>query len=211
MKHCLAFYLLIWLSCINATAQDLRPVSNTQTVKAAITKASSNIQSLRAEFEQEKHMAQLKEPLRASGSFSFQRPGKIRWEYTTPSSYIIVMNSGKMLVKNGTKVRKFDTAKNKVFAEMNQLMLSFVKGDVFQEGKFSSNIFESTTQYVVKLQPLQSPMKEMLSGGIEMTFDKKDLTVLRVRMVQNATDHTTLQFRKQQLNGALGETLFIVK
>ena len=58
--------------------------------------APVSLQSIQADFIQEKHLKILTHPLISTGTFTFQRPQSLRWEYKQPIQSILLMHGGKV-------------------------------------------------------------------------------------------------------------------
>ena len=54
------------------------------------------LQSIQADFIQEKHLKILARPLVSTGTFTFQTPQSLRWEYRTPVPSVLLMHGGKI-------------------------------------------------------------------------------------------------------------------
>ena len=58
--------------------------------------ATGTIQTIRADFVQEKHLSILSRPFISKGVFYYQAPDSLRWEYTSPVRSILLMHKGRM-------------------------------------------------------------------------------------------------------------------
>ena len=54
------------------------------------------LQSIQADFTQEKHLKILSQPIISTGTFTFQRPQSLRWEYISPIRSILLMHGGEV-------------------------------------------------------------------------------------------------------------------
>lgn len=59
-----------------------------------IREGAGRIESIQADFIQEKHMKILTEPLTSRGVFYFRMPNDLRWEYTDPIQSVLLMHNG---------------------------------------------------------------------------------------------------------------------
>ena len=57
---------------------------------------SARLRSVQAEFTQEKHLKILARPLISHGTFTFQAPGALRWEYLRPLHTVLLLHDGRM-------------------------------------------------------------------------------------------------------------------
>ena len=60
----------------------------------SIRENAGKIQSVRADFVQEKHLPILARPLRSEGHFAFRMPDALRWEYTEPVRSVLLLHEG---------------------------------------------------------------------------------------------------------------------
>ncbi|HEY8516738.1 MAG TPA: outer membrane lipoprotein carrier protein LolA [Candidatus Binatia bacterium] len=56
---------------------------------ARMTEAQKDVSSIRARFQQIKHVAMLTEPLVSGGRFVYRRPASVRWEMETPEAMVV--------------------------------------------------------------------------------------------------------------------------
>ena len=99
---------------------------------------------------------------------------------------------------------------NKVFKEINDIMIACVQGNIFKSGKFKVSYFENDKYYKLELVPLQKNMKESLKK-INMYFDKNVTSVAKLDMIEPNDDYTTLEFINKKLNGPVADNIFTVK
>jgi len=99
---------------------------------------------------------------------------------------------------------------NKVFKEINDIMISCVNGDILKSNKFSIHYFENDRGYKLELVPLIKSMKESLKK-INMYFDKNVTSVIKLEMIENGDDATTIDFMNKKLNAPVSPDKFILK
>lgn len=179
--------------------------------KQKVEKMSRETNSIESDFIQVKNLAMLSEKISSKGSFSFMKLNNLRWEYSEPYKYVIVINKEKMLIKDeNSKVKKYDMNANKVFKEINDIMISCVNGDILKSNKFSVRYFENDKGYKLELTPLLKSMKESLKK-INMYFDKNVTSVVKLEMVENGDDTTTIDFMNKKINAPVSPDKFTLK
>ena len=99
---------------------------------------------------------------------------------------------------------------NKVFKEINDIMLSCVQGTIFKSNKFKTNYFEGEKFYKLEMIPQSKNMKETFKK-INLYFDKSVTSVAKMEMVELAEDQTTIEFTNKKLNAPVAENSFIIK
>ena len=203
------FGMIICSSLVSAQSA-FKPVKDTVALKAKIDNMSKVTNSIESDFTQVKDLSMLSEKITSKGHFYFQKKNNLRWEYTTPYKYIIVINQDKIFIKDENKLKKYDMNSNKVFKEINDIMISCVNGDILKSNKFKISFFENDTYYKLELIPTMKGMKESLKK-INMYFDKSVTSVVKLDMLEPSDDITTLDFSNKKLNGPIAIEKFILK
>ncbi len=191
-------------------AQNFKAVKDTSALKQKIESMSKAVNSIESDFTQVKSLNMLSEKITSKGSFKFKKENMLRWEYNTPYKYLIVINKDKIWIRDEKKTQKYDMNSNKVFKEINDVMMSCVQGNIFKSGKFKVAYFESEKYYKLELIPLQKNMKESLKK-INMYFDKNVTSVNKLDMIEPNDDYTTLEFNLKSQNAPLQDNIFTVK
>ena len=200
---------IVLLSPIILQAQDGQFVEmqNPEILKKGLVSLSENTSTIQSKFVQEKHMQLLTRGIVSQGSIVFKKPDKLRWEYVEPFQYLIILDGGKIHVKNDGKTSTFDMATSKLFAEINNLIINTVKGNVLDEVKFDIEYFQSTTQYLVRMYTKDKTMKEFVSH-LEINFNKSDFTVGQIKLVEPNEDYTFIKFTNSIYNEPVDDNSF---
>jgi outer membrane lipoprotein-sorting protein len=140
------------------------PLNNTQALQKALSKNAEQTRSISSDFIQTKNMKMLQDKVVSKGKFYFKQADKIRIEYNSPFSYLLIMNGGNITVKDGNKTNKINTRSSKIMQSINRVMLDCMRGTVFHNPGFSVSAFESAREYLLVLQPKDAAMKKMFSG-----------------------------------------------
>ncbi len=203
---------ILFLICLSqfAFAQTFKQVKDTAALKQRIEQMSKATNAIESDFTQEKNLSVLSEKVNSKGHFCFKKENMLRWEYTTPYKYLILINKDKIWIKDDKKTSKYDLNANKVFKEINDIMISCVQGTIFKSNKFRISYFENDKYYKLELTPLAAAMKESLKK-INMYFDKNVTSVSKLDMIEPNDDYTTLEFINKKLNGALADNIFSIK
>lgn len=191
-------------------SQNFKIVKDTSALKQKIESMSKASISIESDFIQEKNLSMLSEKIISKGHFVFKKENLLRWEYTSPSKYLIVINKDKVVIKDEKKTTKYDMNSNKVFKEINDIMLSCVQGTIFKSNKFKTSYYENDKFYKLELIPQVKNMKETFKK-INLYFDKNVTSVAKMEMIEVSEDVTTIDFLNKKLNAPIAETIFIVK
>lgn len=203
--------LFIFFSTLFLAQSSFKAMKDTVVFKLKVDKMSKETNSIESDFIQVKNLAMLSEKITSKGHFCFMKQNNLRWEYSEPYKYVIVINKDKILIKDeNNKVKKYDMNANRVFKEVNDIMISCVNGDILKSNKFTIHYFENDKTYKLELIPLVKSMKESLKK-INMYFDKNVTSVIKLEMVENGEDITTIDFTNKKLNAAIAPEKFILK
>lgn len=200
--------LFLFVAILNAQETGFSKVENIEKVKSELSKLTENASSIQSEFIQEKHLSFLTENITSKGEFYFKSPNKLRWEYSEPYNYIIVFSDKNIYIKDGDKINTFDTESNKMFSEINNMMIGTIQGNLFADNeRFDVEYFENSSQYLLELSPIQAEMKDMLNT-IKIFIDKSDISVAKIKMMESSDDFTSIDFKNRKLNQIINDSKF---
>jgi len=173
--------------------------------------SSENTKTIDCDFVQEKSSSMLTRKISSKGHFWFKKPGYIRWEYTNPYYYLIIIAKKKVLTKEDGSKKQYDTQSNTMFKELGAMMFNFVQGNITACEKDYITIYtENDKSYYVKLIPKSAKVQGMLSQ-VDLYFDKKDLSVSKIKMLEPGGDYTLIEFWNKKLNMDISDTVFSTK
>ena len=191
-------------------SQTFRLVKDTLVLKLKVENMSKALNSIDADFVQEKNLSVLSEKIISKGHLMFKKENLLRWEYFTPSKYLIVINKEKVFIKDEKKTSKYDMNSNKVFKEINDIMISCVQGTIFKSSKFKTSYFENEKYYKLEMTPKTKNMKDSFKK-INLYFDKTITSVSKIEMIETSEDFTLIEFLNKKLNAPISEYSFIIK
>ena len=166
--------------------------------------------SIKSDFVQEKHLSFMQDSIVSKGIFRYKKQDKIRLEYITPFKYLMVLNNGKIYIKDGSKVNKFDSRSNKLFKQINDMLINTMNGNVLQSKDYKITYFENDNINLLELQPLDKSIADLIQK-IKIYIDKKKLTVLKLRLTEKSGDYTLISFFSTQQNIEIKDEEFVVK
>ena len=211
MNRCILI-IVISLQSLLMQAQS-RPMTDAASngFKNSIRKAAASTQTISSEFKQEKEMNILSEKIVSRGIFYFKKERQLRWEYKAPYAYTIVIRNDQIFIRDEGKVTSFNTQSNKVFSEINRIIIGSIRGTLLDDEKnFSSTCFETPDAYLVRLKPLASSLKQSLSE-IAIYFNRKDFSVDQLEMTESTGDVTKINFLNKKINQPVADEKFILQ
>lgn len=200
--------LLLAVFAPSLSDEEFTPLENIELFKSKIKTMAETTLTIESDFIQEKHLSMLEEVLVSKGYFCYKKEDKVRWEYLTPIQYLIVVNNGEFTIKDGKKVSKYDIHSNRIFKEINDMILHSIQGSILENNDFTISYFENPGLYLAKLVPNKKEVREMLQT-INIYFDKKDLSVSQIKMDEASGDFTSIKFINKKLNEDIPNTKFI--
>jgi outer membrane lipoprotein-sorting protein len=214
MIKILMFLILIAaiLAVTNSSAQnDYKPLKDIGSFKDRLAKVSESTKSIECEFVQEKSLSILTNKTISKGVFCYKKENKIRWEYLEPNNYLVVIVNNKVTVKDDKSKKQYDSGSNKMFKESISMMLDFIHGNISGcEKDYTITGWENQQSYYLKMIPKSSKVKKILSQ-VDLYFDKKDLTMNRLKMSEPGGDYTSIDFVNKILNSNIPDEKFVIR
>ncbi len=164
------------------------------------------MQSIQAEFIQEKHLKILTHPIISIGSFTFQRPQSLRWEYVSPIRSILLMHGG--------KIRKFVEQDGRLVEDKGmplgsmQVVLSEISN--WLDGRFTENkmfrVAHSSEQTIL-LTPKNKDLAGVISS-IELSLADQQGNLDGITIFEGPDSYTKMSFHNRVLNKVIPVSVF---
>lgn len=207
IKNSYIFTVLLLLVFFGVFGQDKLSDSERKIFKQNVLKAAHNTHSIQSDFSQTKHLSVLDNAILSEGVLVFKAPNLVKWEYTKPYKNIAVFKNDKLLVNNEGKKEDIDLSSNRLFRSLNSLIVSSIKGDMFDESQFEMSFFKFPKGYLVKFIPKDKRMKKLVAA-FELKFDSDSSQVMEVKLIEPNEDYTLIVFKNKQLNGNIADVVF---
>ncbi len=171
-----------------------------------IKEKAIDIQTISAQFIQEKHLEILIKPLISKGAFYFRAPGSLRWEYTSPIQSILLMHDG--------KVRRFMGSENGFKEDVGPGLQGMEM--VLQEiTRWLKGAFSNNPDYYSSLEGdnkiVMVPKNEAFAKiiqKIEILLSDRPGVIETVTIYEGKASFTKIRFRDVNINGGLADALF---
>jgi len=194
----------------NAQYAGFIPVKDMDKFKVAFALAAQKTNSIKSDFVQEKVLSMLSEKITSKGRFWFKKDNRVRMEYYHPYQYLMILNKDKVYVKDGQKENKISTRSNKMFQQINKIMVDCMQGTALNNTDFKTRVFENKNNSLVELVPVTKGLKELFKA-ITVTIDNKDFSVSVIEMQELYGDNTIIRFLNKNLNADIQDMLFFIK
>lgn len=166
---------------------DWIPVQDCCAAVEKFNAVNASVRSIHCKFREEKHIEVLDTPAVAEGTYSFEAPDAIDIDYLKPEKYSICIRSGKMtLVSADGKAKTVDLASNRQFAAMTGMLMKLPLG----QKNFRVEAWETADRYRFTVIPAKSSR----AGEITLTVDKRDMSLITLKMSQGVSDYSIFTF-----------------
>lgn len=172
----------------------------------SIQAAAEKIESIQADFVQEKHLSFLVRPLESTGRFYFHRPGSVRWEYASPFKSILVSHKGntqRFVEENGEWIEDVGVKMAGMQVVMTQIS-QWMSGQFTSSSDFDARLVATNK---VVLIPKSDALARLIQR-IELVLSDRPGVVESVTVIEGADAYTVWAFRNIRTNGSLSPTLF---
>ena len=164
------------------------------------------LQSVQADFVQEKHLKILIQPIISTGTFTFQRPQSLRWEYKSPIASILLMHDG--------KVAKFVERDGRLVADEGmqfgamQVVLTEISN--WLDGRFTENTMFEVARPAAKSIQLTPKSRELAGviSSIELTLADEQGNLEEITIYEGPDSFTRMRFSNRILNQGVPVTVF---
>lgn len=200
-------FLAIVITTLSAQ-EGFKKMTDTKAFEQKVNSIAQQTETIQCNFVQEKTLSFMEDKIVSEGRFFFKKEDQLRWEYTEPFSYIIILSDGKLMIDDEGNQNEMNMKSNKTFQEINTMLTQSLQGNVLGESdKFRYEIMEGDKQYLVKLIPIAKEIKDYMSR-IDVYFDKTDMMVAGIDMHERSEDRTSIRFSNRKVNEAVPGELF---
>lgn len=198
--------MLLTLISLEAISQET-PVKDPSKLVEQVNLFSQKTSTITADFTQVKEMSFLEEKVISSGKFYFQKEKLLRWEYTSPFSYAIILNGDRIRIIDEGRSKDFDAGSNRMFLEISNIMTGMVDGTLLAGSQFTTTWYEAQGYYRAVMIPNVAAMKGYLAR-IELKLNKEDYSVDELKMIEKSGDYTLITFLNKKLNETIPAAIF---
>ena len=212
MKRFLLTLMLLSLVATASLAQAMRDATaaETKSMIETINRKSASIKTISCSFTQEKKMSMLNDKLVSRGVMYYSNAGKLRWEYTSPYSYILVINNNTVTMKSGSRKSTVDMSTSKLFQAIARIMAGSVTGKSLSNNRdFNVKMYCYNEYWAADLEPKEANMKKMFKY-IRLYFNTTHTLVYKVEIVEKNGDVTTIKLNNIETNKQISNSKFTV-
>ena len=200
---------LVYIICflvVSTQAQTTMTSAEAGQLQEKVKVLSSTTKTISSDFVQYKHLDFLDNDIETAGKLVFKTPDLIKWEYVSPFKYSVVFKNGKLYINDEGKKSDIDLGSNKMFDQLNKLIINSVKGDMFDETKFKITYYKTGKNSLVYFEPKDQKLVKYIKA-FHITFNEKG-DVTEVKMIEHSGDYSKIVFSNKVLNKPLEDALF---
>jgi outer membrane lipoprotein-sorting protein len=165
--------------------------------------------SMQVDFNQERHLSMLLEPLVSQGICFFNDPDKLRWEIFEPYESLLIFNGNSVAKYDFDQgiPRRLNLGSEDIIREVLAQILDWMKGD-FRNSAEVYNIRIFRNEYFrLRLIPRSAGLLENIQF-IELHIDPPTKHITQVIIQESETDFVRIGFFNEQNNLDLDGQLF---
>jgi outer membrane lipoprotein-sorting protein len=169
---------------------------------------NSGITSIHAEMTQIREVAVLAEAVTKDGEFYYLEPTNLLLKFEDGN--YIKLTAEWFEMRSGSSVTRRSTSANPMLKQLSAILSACMSGDLEGIAKgFTPTITKSDKQWRVVLQPERSKGGAKIAQ-IELLFNRADMSIDSLKMVEKSGDCTIYRFRNKQFNVVINDQLFTI-
>jgi len=163
---------------------------------------------MQCQFKQVKNVAMMKNSISSVGVMYFKKPDRLRWQYTSPYSYTLILDRGTAYMKSAKATTVIDVSKNKMFQQiLNVIMDCVTGGNLSKTTLFKVSVYQSGNNVYANLTPQKKELKQLYSL-ITLHFNPSLTMVNKVEMKEKNGDKTTITLTDIKTNTSINDKVF---
>ena len=162
-----------------------------------IVKACSEMNSMKCDISQTRHVPLMDEAQKSSGTMIYIRPSRFCLNYTEPFEWKLKVDGDNVM----TGTESADGDAGRLFKGISGMILGCMSGDMLKDKRtFRVSVTDTGNEWTAQLAPLRRDMKKMFSR-IELGFDPGTRLLRRLLMEESGGGSTEILISNVRLNG----------
>tara|TARA_R110002167_G_scaffold163242_13_gene360003 strand:- start:1404 stop:2027 length:624 start_codon:yes stop_codon:yes gene_type:complete len=205
MRKLILIYPLL-LVVIGMSAQGKMSAEEAAALRAKVKKQSEATRTISSDFTQFKHLDFLSNDIESKGKLAFKAPDLVKWEYVKPFAYSILFKNQTLYTNDDGHKSNMDLGGNNIFKQLNKLITSSIRGDMFDDGEFDITYFNKEVGSLVRFMPKDAQLSTFIKA-FEIGFNAQG-EVEEVKMIEPSDDYTMIIFSNRIQNQNLSDEVF---
>jgi|TARA_R110000737_G_scaffold352922_1_gene401053 outer membrane lipoprotein carrier protein len=187
-------------------AQDFKKISDPTACRASILKKQKATKTLTADFKETIYSSMFNTPQKANGELNYKQTDKIRWEHTSPTKKVMLIDGSKIKYsENGVEIK--DPSTKAVVKKIQNLMVKMLSGDFLDGKDFTIYYYESGSEFKLKLKPKSSRMSKYIESVV-LIFNKSDLLLNEMSLIEDEDEKIVYSFNNVKSNSTISDSKF---
>jgi len=165
-----------------------------------LTQTTASMKCMNCRFTQTKTMAMLAEPTVSEGLMNYIAHDILRWEYTSPYSFALLVEGQKIIKITDGKEEVLDAKNGRMYQGIVKIILSSATGEnLFDKSTFDVVFTDDGDLWKAEMTPKKRDMKRMFAM-LTFYFSKDNNVISKVEMTEAGGDVTMIQFYDMKIN-----------
>ena len=196
--------ILLMLASLASFAQNAN--DKQQEFEQELKSKNENVTSIKCSFTQTREVSVLANTVKKEGVYYFQRPGNMLLEFNNGD--FIKMTEKWFEMNTAGNITTTKVTANPMLKNLNAILTACVAGNFEEMGKgFTIDIEEKENEWIVTLMPKRGKAASKIDR-ILIHFDKKDMSLNTLNMIEKTGDYTMYTFYQKEFNIAIDNQLF---
>lgn len=171
--------------------------SNATSTSQKISAMSSKLNTLQVDFTQEKSSKALANKVVSKGKMSYKRTNFLRWSYTSPSTYSIILNERGAFLKKAN-----GSTQNKMLGELGGLIARTISGNGLVNNSDFTISYYKGSDILVYMIPKNKRLQGMYKN-MEVYLNPQSYLATKVKLTEKNGDVTVIKFTNHKQNVTL--------
>ncbi|HEY8514364.1 MAG TPA: outer membrane lipoprotein chaperone LolA [Candidatus Binatia bacterium] len=195
------------VSSAAAAAEPARAALTAQEVVRHVQERYDETQNFTADFTQEMRIEAGGQVIRSTGTMWFRKPGRMRWEYTSPEKQTIVADGETLWIDQPADNQVLKAPLRQAFE--SRTPVSFLLGVARIERDFQATLLSPAEDGSLRLQLESNDSEDGSLGSLTLEVDPQTYDV-RAAVIRDPLGNTTrVALAGMKRNGTVDDSLFV--
>jgi outer membrane lipoprotein carrier protein len=192
------------------TTQDADPKPASREMLAHLQKTLKTVDTMQANFVQQKRMKMIKHTVTIKGRFAMAKPNKVIWIVDEPRRFAIRVNGEEITQWNEdtNQTQVMHVGNDPTFQAITQQIQAWFLGDYKVLEKSYDVYLLSEQPLSLRFAPQGGTMVSKLVKNIEITFNKDQMQIDKMVVNETTGDSTTLEYSDTKLNAPIPASMW---
>lgn len=202
--------LSLFFCAASIPSSDYTLIPITQEFQDEIKKQSATVIDLSADFVQSKYIVYLNASVESKGRIYFKKPGKIRWQYTEPYEFVLIINEGQFQLADPQNKMHFREKENAYFNEIGALVQESLNGKIMTNNNYDISLFSNSAFYKLSMLPTNSNITEIIEK-VEIIIERESFQLHSFSFSEPSGDVTNIRLNNTSTNLSLPNSKFSIQ